>query len=86
MKFLVDAHFPKKMANWLVENGDDAIHTSDLPEKNNTSDIEIINKAETESRIIITKGSDICNELLKNPSGKTTSIYTAIHYCHTIRF
>jgi len=58
MKFLVDAHFPKKLANWLVENGNDAIHTLDLPEKNNTPDVEIIDKAEAESRIIITKDSD----------------------------
>ena len=58
MKFLVDAHFPKKLANWLVKNGEDAIHTLDLPKKNNTSDIEIIDKAEAESRIIITKDSD----------------------------
>ena len=58
MKFLVDAHFLEKLANWLVENGDDAIHTLDLPKKNNTSDIEIIDKAKAESRIIITKDSD----------------------------
>lgn len=58
MKFLIDAHFPKKLASWLVENGEDAIHTLDMPKKNNTSDIEIIEKAEEESRIIITKDSD----------------------------
>ena len=58
MKFLVDAHFPKKLANWLIENGDDAVHTLDLPKKNNTSDIEIIDKADAESRIIITKDND----------------------------
>jgi predicted nuclease of predicted toxin-antitoxin system len=58
MKFLVDAHFPKRLAQWLVDNGDDAIHTLDLPKKNKTPDLEIIDKAEAESRIIITKDSD----------------------------
>ena len=51
MKFLVDAHFPKKLAKWLVKKGVDAIHTLDLPKENNTPDIEIINIAEEESMI-----------------------------------
>jgi len=38
MKFIV----PKRLATWLISNGDDAIHTTDLPNKNNTSDKEII--------------------------------------------
>ena len=58
MKFLIDAHFPKRLKNWLIENGDDALHTTDLPRKNDSSDIEIIEKAESESRIVITKDSD----------------------------
>jgi len=36
------AHFPKRLATWLINHGEDAIHTSDLPEKNNTSDKTII--------------------------------------------
>jgi len=58
MKFIVDAHFPKRLSTWLIKNGDDAIHTSDLPNKNNTSDKEIINIAEEQDRIIITKDKD----------------------------
>ena len=58
MKFLVDAHFPKRLAKWLVENGEDAIHTLDLPKQNNTPDQEIIQIADNESRIVITKDSD----------------------------
>ena len=58
MKFIVDAHFPKRLVNWLIENGDDAIHTTDLPKKKNTSDTEIIEIAEKQSRIVITKDSD----------------------------
>ena len=58
MKFIVDAHFPKRLDTWLISNGDDAIHTSDLPNKNNTSDKEIIDIAETQERIVITKDKD----------------------------
>jgi len=58
MKFLVDAHFPKKIAYWLIEQSNDAIHTRDLPDQNKTSDREIMNRADLEARIIITKDSD----------------------------
>ena len=58
MKFIVDAHFPKRLATWLINNGDDAIHTIDLPKKNKTSDKEIIEIAESQARIVITKDSD----------------------------
>ena len=58
MKFLIDAHFPFRLRNWLIDNGEDAIHTQELPDKNNTSDKEIIRIADEESRIIITKDSD----------------------------
>ena len=58
MKFLVDAHFPRRLSYQLIDNGEDSIHTLDLPSKNNTTDIELINRADAESRIIITKDSD----------------------------
>ena len=58
MKFIVDAHFPKRLATWLINHGEDAIHTSDLPEKNNTSDKTIIQIAEKEKRIVISKDND----------------------------
>ncbi|MEL7221727.1 MAG: DUF5615 family PIN-like protein [Bacteroidota bacterium] len=58
MKFLVDAHFPKRLSTWLKENSQDSIHTLDLPDQNKISDREIIRRAELDSRIIITKDSD----------------------------
>lgn len=58
MKFLVDAHFPRRLSYWLIENGEDSIHTLDLPKKNKTSDLEIIKQADQENRIVITKDSD----------------------------
>ncbi|MEM1119441.1 MAG: DUF5615 family PIN-like protein [Bacteroidota bacterium] len=58
MKFIVDAHFPWRLAKWLTDYGEDAIHTSNLPKGNDTSDKEIIQLAEEQSRIVITKDSD----------------------------
>ncbi|MEM6261115.1 MAG: DUF5615 family PIN-like protein [Bacteroidota bacterium] len=58
MDFLVDAHFPVRLKNWLIENGEDAIHTTDLPQKNLTPDIEIMMKADREKRIVVTKDKD----------------------------
>lgn len=53
MKFFVDAHFPVRLKRWLIENGDDAIHTSDMEKKNRTSDLEIIKKAGSEKKFTI---------------------------------
>ncbi len=33
MKFLIDAHLPKRLARLLQQLGHDAIHTLDLPEQ-----------------------------------------------------
>jgi len=58
MKFIIDAQLPYRLKNFLIENGYDAIHTVDLPNKNLTSDVEIIQFAEKENRIVITKDGD----------------------------
>ena len=58
MKFIVDAHFPKRLSNWLNERGHNSIHTLDFPEGNNTPDMDIIEKSIEESRVVITKDSD----------------------------
>lgn len=58
MKFIIDAQLPISLKHWLNENGQDAIHTRDLPKKNLTGDSEIIQIAEIEKRIIISKDSD----------------------------
>ena len=41
MKFLVDAQLPRRLARWLHAEGHEAIHTSDLPEANQTGDATI---------------------------------------------
>lgn len=55
MKFLIDAHLPMSLKNWLIDKGHDAIHTRELPEKNATDDIEIIRIADSENRIVASK-------------------------------
>jgi len=58
MKFLVDAQLPRRLAVWLAEQKFDARHTLDLPHTNRISDVEIIDIAEREGRIVITKDAD----------------------------
>jgi len=43
---------------WLIDKGYDTIHTNDLPNKHLTSDRYIIEIAEKENRIVISKDSD----------------------------
>ena len=38
MKFLIDAHLPRRLAYRLGELGHDALHTLDLSAKNRTDD------------------------------------------------
>ena len=57
MKFVIDAQLPFTLRAWFLEQGFDAIHTDDLPERNRTSDIEIADIAVSEERILISKDS-----------------------------
>lgn len=58
MRFLVDAQLPRRFCFWIEAAGHDALHTLDLPRRNLTSDDEIINLAEREDIIVITKDDD----------------------------
>ncbi len=58
MKFIVDAHLPKTLAYLLREKGFDAIHTTELPAGNDTTDDEINKLSLTENRIVVSKDSD----------------------------
>jgi len=58
MKFVVDAHLPQRLAQWLNSQGFDTVHTIDLPEANRTEDLDIVDFAERENRTVITKDSD----------------------------
>ena len=69
MKFLVDAQLPRSLVTFLRDNGFDAIHTSDLPLGNDTSDAEINSLSIAESRIVVTKDGDFYDSFadLKEP-------------------
>ena len=58
MKFLVDAQLPRRAAGWLRAGGCDAVHTLDLPDGNRTSDTRIIDAAEHDQRVVVTKDAD----------------------------
>ncbi|WP_396171541.1 DUF5615 family PIN-like protein [Flavobacterium sp.] len=64
MKFVVDAQLPYGLKLFLKDSGYDAIHTDDMPNKEKTSDSEIINISELEDRIIITKDKDFLDGYL----------------------
>lgn len=67
MKFLVDAHLPRRIARRLQEAGHDALHTLDLPDGNRTTGAEINAISLLEQRVVITKDADFVNSfLLKN--------------------
>lgn len=58
MKFLVDAHLPRKLAIQLKEMGYDTRHTLGLPLGNRTTDQFINELSITEQRVVITKDAD----------------------------
>lgn len=64
MNFLVDAQLPRRLAYKLRDEGHDAIHTLDLPDRNRTSDAAINELSLRELRIVITKDTDFVNSFL----------------------
>ena len=77
MKFLIDAHLPRRIARRIIEAGHDAIHTLDLPDGNRTTDAEILNIAAREQRVVVTKDADFVNSFhLKRQPEKLLLIST----------
>jgi predicted nuclease of predicted toxin-antitoxin system len=64
MRFLVDAQLPRRFCAWLAETGHDAVHTLELPNGNRTSDWEILDVAERDQRIVVTKDDDFVQSFL----------------------
>ena len=58
MKFLVDAQLPIRLVQALDAAGHDARHTTDLPNGNRSTDREVAEAADAESRVVITKDAD----------------------------
>jgi len=64
MKFLLDAQLPKKLSDFFIWKGYDAIHTLDLPDANKTKDSQINDISIKERRIVISKDLDFIESLL----------------------
>lgn len=78
MKFLVDAQLPARLAEALREAGHDAVHTTDLPHGNRTSDAEITEVADGEHRVVVTKDRDFRDShLLQRQPARLLVIATA---------
>ena len=58
MQFLVDAHLPMRLVYWLREKGHDVVHTRELPRKNKTDDIDIIQLSVDQNRTVVSKDED----------------------------
>ena len=58
MKFLVDAHLPRRLCALLAQHGHDAVHTLDLPAKNETKDRVINQISLDDQRVVISKDTD----------------------------
>jgi predicted nuclease of predicted toxin-antitoxin system len=58
MKFLVDAHLPRRLCVALAQHGHDATHTLDLAAKNATKDRAINQASFDEQRVVISKDTD----------------------------
>ena len=58
MKFLVDAQLPARLARDLTEEGHDALHTSQLPDGNRTTDEDIASLADADDRVVVSKDRD----------------------------
>jgi predicted nuclease of predicted toxin-antitoxin system len=58
MKFLVDAHLPRRLCAMLAQHGHDAKHTLDLAARNATKDGIINQISVDEQRAVISKDTD----------------------------
>ena len=77
MKFIIDAQLPKSLADLLISEGFDAIHTLDFPDKNKTKDSQIVIRAIKENRAVITKDNDFLDSyLLKGEPRKLIMVKT----------
>jgi predicted nuclease of predicted toxin-antitoxin system len=65
------------MTAWLTAAGCDAVHTLDLPSANQTTDEQMNDLAEQESRIVVTKDADfVDSHILRSRPAKLLLIST----------
>lgn len=58
MRFLVDAQLPASVARLLRDAGHDAVHTSELTDRNRTTDAEVCRIADGDRRVVVSKDRD----------------------------
>lgn len=58
MKFLFDAHLPPSLTSIFNDHGYKSLHTTHMRNGNQSSDFEIIEFAEKEGYIVVTKDFD----------------------------
>jgi predicted nuclease of predicted toxin-antitoxin system len=58
VKFLLDAHLPRRLCALLAEHGHDATHTLNLSAGNHTKDSVISQISVAEQRVVVSKDSD----------------------------
>lgn len=63
MRFIIDAHLPKRIATTFADLGHNVIHTRDLPLGNATSDQEILSLAGSDG-IVVSKDEDFYQSFL----------------------
>ncbi|MTI86639.1 MAG: hypothetical protein FH748_01580 [Balneolaceae bacterium] len=68
MRVLVDAHLPKHLCEFLSTHEIESKHTLDLLKKNATPDHEIIQIADQEECIVISKDSDFLDNYILDGS------------------
>ena len=61
MRFVVDAQLTRRMTGWFRNAGCDAAHTLDLPNRNRTTDEQLLEFAEREQRVVVSKDADFVN-------------------------
>lgn len=70
MKWLVDAQLPLRFADWMRDQGEDVVHSIELPMANRTTDQEICRIADRENRIVVTKDRDFFDSFWVSGSPK----------------
>jgi predicted nuclease of predicted toxin-antitoxin system len=77
VRFLVDTQLPKHLCRLLTEMGHDAVHVSDLPNGNRSTDAEVIAAADEEGRVVVSRDSDFrLSHLLRGQPSRLLVIVT----------
>lgn len=77
MNFLIDANVSRRWVDILYERGHQAVHTMELLDKNITTDLAILQYADEQNCVIVTKDADFAAAFwLKNRPDRLLLIST----------